>query len=71
MIKKTFLFRISGISLFIIGMILRMKKIPGSLPVLLIGIGLLVIGYIIWLYGTYTRKKIKSPDSKENEVANS
>lgn len=69
MIKKTFLFRISGIILFVIGMVLRMKKIPGSLPILLIGIGLLMIGYVIWLYGTYTRKKIKPQD--ENEVTNS
>ena len=70
MIKKTFLFRISGIILFVIGMILRMKKIPGSLPVLLIGIGLLIIGYVIWLYGTYKRKKIKVHDKKEIEVSN-
>ena len=70
MIKKTFLFRISGIILFVIGMILRMKKIPGSLPVLLIGIGLLIIGYVIWLYGTYKRKKIKVQSEKEIEATN-
>jgi hypothetical protein len=69
MIKKTFLFRISGIILFIIGMVLRMKKIPGSLPILLVGIGLLMIGYVIWLYGTYTRKK--SDPQNENKVKNS
>tara|TARA_Y100000589_G_scaffold308405_1_gene324911 strand:- start:989 stop:1204 length:216 start_codon:yes stop_codon:yes gene_type:complete len=70
MIKKTFLFRISGITLFVIGMVLRMKKIPGSLLVSLIGIGLLIIGYVIWLYGTYKRKKIKVHDKKEIEVSN-
>jgi hypothetical protein len=68
MIKKTFLFRISGIILFIVGMVLRMKKIPGSLPILLIGIGLLMIGYVIWLYGTYTRKKIEPQSDKEIEA---
>ena len=51
-------------------MILRMKKIPGSLPVLLIGIGLLIIGYVIWLYGTYKRKKIKVQGEKEIEATN-
>jgi hypothetical protein len=68
MIKKTFLFRISGIILFIVGMVLRMKKIPGSLPILLIGIALLMIGYVIWLYGTYTRKKIEPRSDKEIEA---
>tara|TARA_B100000475_G_C14969432_1_gene303332 strand:- start:356 stop:571 length:216 start_codon:yes stop_codon:yes gene_type:complete len=71
MIKKTFLFRISGIVLFVIGMIFRMKQIPGSLPILLIGIGLLVIGYVIWLYGTYTRKKLNTNKDKESEVTDS
>ena len=60
MIKKTFLFRISGIILFVTGMVLRMKKIPGSLPVLLSGISLLIIGYVIWLYGIYSRKKLNT-----------
>tara|TARA_B100001173_G_scaffold199135_1_gene171659 strand:- start:4322 stop:4537 length:216 start_codon:yes stop_codon:yes gene_type:complete len=69
MIKKTFLFRISGIILFIIGMVLRMKKIPGSLPILLVGIGLLMIGYVIWLYGTYTRKKLGPQSDKEIEAS--
>ena len=69
MIKKTFLFRISGIILFVIGMILRMKKIPGSSPILLIGIGLLIIGYAIWLYGTYTRKKLQPQSDKEIEAS--
>ena len=58
MIKKTFLFRISGIILFVTGMVLRMNEIKGSLPVLLLGITLLIIGYIIWLYGIYSRRKI-------------
>ena len=71
MIKKTFLFRISGIILFVIGMIFRMKKIPGSLPILLVGIGLLVIGYVIWLYGTYTRKKLNAKKDSDTEVIDS
>ena len=58
MIKKTFLFRISGIILFVTGMVLRINEIQGSLPVLLLGISLLIIGYIIWLYGIYSRRKI-------------
>tara|TARA_B100001741_G_C16285957_1_gene474514 strand:+ start:488 stop:691 length:204 start_codon:yes stop_codon:yes gene_type:complete len=66
MIKKTFLFRISGIILFVIGMVLRMKKIPGSLPVLLLGISLLIVGYVIWLYGIYSRKKTNSEKESGN-----
>jgi len=66
MIKKTFLFRISGIILFVTGMVLRMKKIPGSLPVLLSGISLLIIGYIIWLYGIYSRRKLNSEKESGN-----
>ena len=39
-----------------------MKKIPVGLPlpVLLLGISLLVIGYTIWLYGIYSRKKLNT-----------
>ena len=66
MIKKTFLFRIPGIILFVIGMVLRMKKIPGSLPVLLLGISLLIVGYVIWLYGIYSRKKTNSEKESED-----
>ena len=66
MIKKTFLFRISGIILFVTGMLLRMNEIQGSLPVLLSGIGLLIIGYVIWLYGIYSRKKLNSEKESGN-----
>ena len=68
MIKKTFLFRISGIILFIVGMILRMNKIKGYLPVLLLGIGLLIVGYVIWLYGIYSRNKVNPKEGKETEI---
>ena len=68
MIKKTFLFRISGIKLFIVGMILRMNKIKGYLPVLLLGIGLLIVGYVIWLYGIYSRNKVNPKGGKETEI---
>ena len=71
MIKKTFIFRISGIVLFLIGMILRMKQISGSMPVLITGIGLLIIGYIIWLYGISKRKKINPDKNNEADVIDS
>lgn len=71
MLKKTFIFRITGIILFVIGMALRSMKINGSMPVLLTGIGLLVIGYIIWLYSTSTRKKINFNQDKESDPVDS
>ena len=71
MIKKTFIFRITGIILFVVGMTLRSMKIDGSMPVLLTGIGLLVIGYIIWLYATSTRKNINFNKDKEADVIDS
>ena len=71
MIKKTLLFRISGIVLFVIGMIFRTKKIPGSLPILLVGIGLLIVGYVIWLYGTYKRKKLRTNKDRDTKLIDS
>ena len=71
MIKKTFVFRIFGIILFLIGMVLRIKQIDGSMPILLTGIGLLTIGYVIWLYSISTRKKRNSNKNKESEVIES